>query len=43
MAKAKAKAKRKIEHVRLKGIQIRMLREIAEKLNEVIDCINKKG
>ncbi len=43
MAKAKAKAKRKIGHVRPKGIQIRMLKEIADKLNEVIDYINKKG
>ena len=43
MAKAKAKKKRKIEHVRPKGVQLRMLREIADKLNEVIDYINKKG
>ena len=46
MAKAKAKAKKvqsKISHVRPKGIQLRMLREIADKLNEVIDHINKKG
>ena len=44
MAKKKAKAKRpKIEHVRLKGAPIRMTRELAEKLNEVIDRVNKKG
>lgn len=33
----------KIDHVRLKGVPLRMLRDLAEKLNKVIDVINKKG
>ena len=43
MAKAKKKTHKIILHVRPKGVPLRMAREIAEKLNEVIDYINKKG